>query len=166
MQRKLELLLTSGGYHHYEVSAHARDGRRCRHNLNYWRFGDYLGIGAGAHAKISDAEGITRLWKLRQPAEYLAKAAGPAVIGGERRLTPAEAGFEFMLNALRLTDGFETGLFHQRTGLPLDSVEPALERAAGKGLIERTAEHVRPTETGRRFLNDLQALFLPEERGN
>jgi putative oxygen-independent coproporphyrinogen III oxidase len=164
MQQACQARLAAGGFEHYEVSAYARPGHRCRHNLNYWRFGDYLGIGAGAHAKISSAQTqcIVRSAKLRHPRVYLAEASGPKRIADERVLKRQEAGFEFMLNALRLTDGFEVPLFARHTGLPLSIVESALQKAETKGLIERDMHLVRPTALGRRFLNDLTALFLPE----
>jgi oxygen-independent coproporphyrinogen-3 oxidase len=162
MQDALQTELAEAGFAQYEVSAYARAGRRCRHNLNYWRFGDYLGIGAGAHAKITHAEGITRLWKVKQPRDFLSTAGTPGVLGGEQQLGREDAVFEFMLNALRLTDGFPTELFTQRTGLPPATLEPALAQASARGLIEHSAETIRTTPLGRRFLNDLIAVFLPE----
>ena len=163
MQQVLQGLLARSGYHQYEVSAYAREGKRCRHNLNYWQFGDYLGIGAGAHAKISDRQGITRLAKLKQPNAYVAKAGTPAGVGGERRLAPHDAALEFMMNALRLTEGFPTYLFQERTGLPLSVVMPAMRRAVAKGLLNWNVQTIRPTELGMRLLNDLLCLFLPAE---
>lgn len=165
MQLACQSRLAAAGYEHYEVSAYARAGHRCRHNLNYWRFGDYLGIGAGAHAKISSAQTqcIVRAAKVRHPRDYLAKAGNPLRIAEERILTRREAGFEFMLNALRLNDGFPVALFAQHTGLSLSTVERPLQEAEHKGLIVRDMHTIRPTELGRRFLNDLMALFLPEE---
>lgn len=164
MQDLCQARLAAAGYQQYEVSAYARAGHRCRHNLNYWLFGDYLGIGAGAHAKISSAmsQQIVRSAKVRHPRDYLAKAAGPARIAEQRTLTRREAAFEFMLNALRLNEGFPVTLFAQHAGLPLLVVEAPLRLAEEKGLIERDLHHIRPTELGRRFLNDLTALFLPE----
>ncbi len=161
MQEQLQALLAANGYQQYEVSAYARAGRECRHNLNYWRFGDYLGLGAGAHAKITDAEGVTRLWKVKQPEAYLGTAGTGQATGGIQARTPEDVAFEFMLNALRLTEGFPAALFEERTGLPLDTIEPALRVAKTKGLIARGTEVIRPTETGRRLLNDLLQLFLP-----
>lgn len=163
MHDKMLSLLSSAGYRQYEVSAYAQAGRRCRHNLNYWHFGDYLGIGAGAHAKLSDATGITRLAKIKHPEEYLDKAGSPQAIAEQRRLSAKDIGFEFMLNALRLRAGFSPALFTERTGLPLTIIEPALERAEQRGLIERDSQQIRASETGWRFLNDLQSLFLPDE---
>jgi oxygen-independent coproporphyrinogen-3 oxidase len=164
MQQACEARLASAGFDQYEISAYARAGHRCRHNLNYWLFGDYLGIGAGAHGKISSAmtQRIVRSAKVRHPRDYLAKAARPARIAEQRILTRRETGFEFMLNALRLTEGFPVTLFPQHTGLPLNVVEQALRSAEAKGLIEWNMHHIRPTEMGRRFLNDLTALFLPD----
>lgn len=166
MQQRCQARLAAAGYGQYEVSAYAQAGHRCRHNLNYWQFGDYLGIGAGAHAKISSAQTqrIVRTAKLRHPRDYLAKATGPLRIATEHTLTRHEAGFEFMLNALRLNEGFPVALFAQHTGLPLRTVEGPLQKAERKGLIERDMHTIRPTELGRRFLNDLTALFLPEEK--
>ena len=142
--------------------AGAAAGRRCRHNLNYWQFGDYLGIGAGAHAKITDAEGVTRLWKVKQPRDYLATAGTPAGLGGEQRPDRDDVAFEFMLNALRLTEGVPAMLFSERTGLDPSCLQKPLTQARARGLLEPGHEHFRPTPLGRRFLNELVALFLPE----
>ncbi|MEJ2553257.1 MAG: radical SAM family heme chaperone HemW [Gammaproteobacteria bacterium] len=163
MQSACQARLAAAGFENYEVSAYARPGHHCRHNLNYWRFGDYLGIGAGAHGKLSSAQpqGIRRCAKLRHPRDYLARAAGAARIAEEHVLNPREAGFEFMLNALRLNEGFAVALFAQHTGLPLSTVETPLHTAESRGLIERDMHTIRPTALGRRFLNDLTALFLP-----
>jgi putative oxygen-independent coproporphyrinogen III oxidase len=165
MQRRCQERLAAAGFEHYEVSAYARTGHRCRHNLNYWRFGDYLGIGAGAHAKISSAhtQRIVRSAKLRHPRDYLAKAATAERIAAEQILSREEVSFEFMLNALRLSEGFPVPLFAQHTGLALSSLEAPLHKAEAKGLIERDMHTIRPTALGRRFLNDLTALFLPED---
>ena len=166
MQDALQAELADAGFAQYEVSAYAQAGRRCRHNLNYWQFGDYLGIGAGAHAKITDAQGITRLWKVKQPREFLEAAGTPAALGGEQRLGTDDAVFEFMLNALRLTDGFSPALFAERAGLPLAALEPALAQATARGLIARNADAIRTTPLGQRFLNDVIALFLSERRAS
>ena len=166
MQDALQAELANAGFAQYEVSAYARAGRGCRHNLNYWQFGDYLGLGAGAHAKITDADGITRLWKVKQPRDFLAKAGTPAVRGGEQRLGADDVAFEFMLNALRLTTGFPPSLFAERSGLPLTMIEPALARAVARGLIQHTDDGILATPLGRRFLNDLISLFLPESSSN
>jgi oxygen-independent coproporphyrinogen-3 oxidase len=161
MQAGAEALLAQAGYEHYETSAFARsDGggdRRSRHNLNYWRFGDYLGLGAGAHGKVSYPDRITRHARARQPAEYLTMAD---TLVEQREITAAELPLEFMLNSLRLVEGFETALFTERTGLPLGRIEGRLQEAEARGLIERDWKRIRPTERGRLFLNDLLALFL------
>jgi len=164
MQDCLQAEMAGAGFEQYEVSAYAQPGRRCRHNLNYWQFGDYLGIGAGAHAKITAAEGITRLWKVKQPQDYLKKFGTPAAIGGEHRLSVDDAPFEFMLNALRLVHGFAPELYEARVGLPLSSLECALAHARSRHLIEQKDDVIRPTALGLRFLNDLSAIFLPEDK--
>lgn len=144
----------------YEVSAFARAGHRCTHNLNYWQFGDYLGIGAGAHGKISFSDRIVRQVRWREPAMYMDKALVGQPISNEHAVGGAELPFEFALNALRLAEGFELSRFVERTGQPLTALEPALVRAEQRGLIERDASWVRPTARGFDFLSDLQALFL------
>ena len=161
MQQMLLTRVAEAGYGKYEVSAFALAGRECQHNLNYWRFGDYLGIGAGAHGKITDTSGILRLWKLRHPDAYMLHAGTPSAIGGEQQLSPEEAAFEFMLNALRLEQATSGTLFTERTGLSLSVVEMPLRRAEDRGLIHRAGDNLWPTELGRRFLNDLIELFLP-----
>src|SRR5712692_7119122 len=159
MQVMIEEILDQAGYEHYETSAFARAGRRCRHNLNYWEFGDYLGIGAGAHGKISLPDRVTRHEQVKQPAAYLKG------LSMENREVPAgELPFEFMLNALRLVGGFEVKLFEERTGLPARTIEPQLAKAESEGLIERDWKHIRPTERGQRFLNALLELFLTEKK--
>lgn len=160
MQQQIVPALSHAGFSQYEVSAYARAGRECRHNLNYWRFGDYLGIGAGAHAKLSNADSITRLWKVKQPKDYLASAGGTGVVGGKQRLSQHDAALEFMLNALRLTGGFETPLFAECTGLSLTEVEAPLRRAQAQGLIVWDEHTIRPTAQGRQFLNNLLELFM------
>ena len=152
--------LAAAGFEQYETSAWAQPGQRCRHNLNYWTFGDYLGIGAGAHQKLTDcaAGAIRRRHKQRQPAAYLRGE----YLGGESTVAADELVFEFMLNALRLCEGFPAALFAERTGLPLGAALPGLQAAEARGLIERDHLHIRPSELGQRFLNDLQALFLPD----
>jgi oxygen-independent coproporphyrinogen-3 oxidase len=159
MQLMAEETLVRAGFGHYETSAFARPGHRCRHNLNYWEFGDYLGIGAGAHGKLSFADRVTRHERVKQPREYL---AGDAVVEN-RAIPPGELPFEFMLNALRLVEGFPAELFAARCGLPLSLIEPRLEAAERKKLLHRSAQRIRPTERGRRFLNDLVGLFLPAQ---
>ncbi|MCX7960822.1 MAG: radical SAM family heme chaperone HemW [Burkholderiales bacterium] len=157
MQLALEEALRAAGYEHYEVSAFARPGRRSRHNLNYWTFGDYGGIGAGAHGKLSLADRVTRHERPKQPRAYL-EAAGTIE---HRTVEPKELPFEFMLNAARLTEGFPITLFSARTGLPAAALEPGLAAAEQRGLLERDLHSVRPNGRGRRFLNDLLQLFLP-----
>lgn len=166
MQETLQSEVAAAGFVQYEVSAYAGVGRECRHNRNYWQFGDYLGIGAGAHAKITDALGITRLWKRKQPQDYLAHAGTAAAIGEERRLAPEDAVFEFMLNALRLTQGVPTALFRDRTGLDYSCLHKPLAQAGALGFLDAEPERIRPSLLGRRFLNDLIALFLPEPRNS
>ena len=157
MQLAVEDALCAAGYGHYETSAFARPGHRCRHNLNYWEFGDYLGIGAGAHGKMSFPDRITRHSRIKQPREYL--LSKDSLI--EDREVPAnEVAFEFMLNALRLVEGFPITLFAERTGLPPATVEARLARAENQGLIERDWKRIRPTERGRHFLNELLQIFL------
>lgn len=163
MQEYCQAQLGEAGYQHYEVSAFAKAERRCRHNLNYWQFGDYLGIGAGAHGKISNAQQqtIQRRNKLRHPEDYLAKVHSPARISREQTLSQQDAGFEFMLNALRLTEGFAPHLFSDHTGLPISVVEKQLHQAEEQGLIDWNIQLIRPTEKGRNYLNELLQLFLP-----
>jgi len=160
MQDQLQGLLAEHGYRQYEVSAYARPEKQCRHNLNYWRFGDYLGIGAGAHAKITDASTITRLARVKPPKSYLEKAGTAAALSTEQKLLRADVVAEFMLNALRLTEGFPTPLFQERAGLPLSVCEKPLSLAESKGLIEWDTQTIRPTPAGRRFLNNLLELFV------
>ena len=154
-------LLAAADFGHYEVSAYARAGRECWHNLNYWNFGDYLGVGAGAHGKLTLPERaqIVRTVQPREPRRYLAAAPGELV----RQVVPAQdLPFEFMLNALRLTRGFALDEFVARTGLQASSIAAPLARLLGRGLLERTAEGYRPSRLGLRFLNDLLTDFLPE----
>ena len=157
-------LLAEAGYVQYEVSAYAREGARCRHNLNYWLFGDYLGIGAGAHGKISLAlpQRILRTVKPKQPREYQEQVlrAPQAAIGESSYIVPEDLPFEFMLNALRLNEGFTVQDYLRQTGLGIESVLAQLAEGERRGLLARQASAWRPTELGRRFLNDLQASFL------
>jgi oxygen-independent coproporphyrinogen-3 oxidase len=161
MQVMIEKILDQEGYQHYETSAFARPGRRCRHNLNYWEFGDYLGIGAGAHGKISFPDRITRHERMKQPREYMNMKNPPA---GEKAIPADQLPFEFMLNALRLVEGFPVKLFEERTGLPLISIQNSLAKAEEAGLLERDWQRIRPTARGQRFLNELLALFLSDEK--
>jgi putative oxygen-independent coproporphyrinogen III oxidase len=158
--------LAGAGYDHYETSAYARPGRTCAHNVNYWRFGDYLGIGAGAHSKLSFPDRIVRQLRFKQPKQYMEQVADGRPLQEEVLVSRTDVGFEFMLNALRLADGVPAALFAERTGYPLSLVARGLEAATRKGLLEADPAVVRPTALGRRFLNDLMALFLAEPRGD
>lgn len=162
IQERCQALLAQAGYAHYETSAYARPGRQCAHNLNYWRYGDYLGIGAGAHAKITlgAEQAILRRWKQRHPAAWMEAAGSAAAIGGDERIEPARRPFEFMLNALRLHEGFALADFEARTGLARHALEPALAEAARRQWLVAEAGRVRPTALGRRFANDVMTLFL------
>ena len=148
------------GLERYEVSAYARAGHRCLHNLNYWQFGDYLGLGAGAHSKLSFAHRVVRQSRLRDPRLYLERAAQGRALAENQDVRRADLPFEYMLNALRLRDGFDLQAFRDRTGLPLSTIETALAQAQAKGLVTRDAVHVRPTVKGFDFLSDLQSIFL------
>jgi len=154
----------AAGLERYEVSAYARPGHRCRHNLNYWQFGDYLGLGAGAHGKLSFAHRVVRQVRWRDPGTYMARSLGGQAVSNEDDVARGALPFEFMLNALRLRDGFALSLFNERCGLPVSAIEAGLGEAQSRGLIERVglpgAEGVRPTARGFDFLSDLQALFL------
>jgi oxygen-independent coproporphyrinogen-3 oxidase len=160
MQAAIERDLAAHGYRHYETSAFCRPGREARHNLNYWTFGDYLGIGAGAHGKLSFADRVVREVRWKHPREYMERAAEGAPRQGLQEVAAASLPFEFMMNALRLVDGFELRLFAERTGMPLTAALAALDEAQRRGYIERDALRVRPTLRGQRFLNDLLQLFL------
>jgi oxygen-independent coproporphyrinogen-3 oxidase len=160
IQEAVDTLAAGARYEHYEISAYAQPGRAARHNVNYWSFGDYIGIGAGAHGKISLDGRVFRTERYKIPASYLEHAARGEFLAAERTLDASELVFEFMLNALRLRAGFAPALFEDRTGLPASALEPGLQRAQERGLIERDALRIRPTTLGLRFLNDLQAIFL------
>jgi oxygen-independent coproporphyrinogen-3 oxidase len=149
------------GLQRYEVSAYARAGHRCWHNLNYWRFGDYLGIGAGAHSKLSFPHRVVRQVRVREPRLYMERAAQGQAIAQEQEVSRADLPFEFMLNALRLPEGFALQDFTDRTGLPPSVLQEAIVKAQSSGLLHADPTHIRPTERGFDFLNDLQALFLP-----
>ncbi|MEO8441460.1 MAG: radical SAM family heme chaperone HemW, partial [Betaproteobacteria bacterium] len=162
MQDTIEARLAAAGYRHYETSAFALPGRQARHNMNYWTFADYLGIGAGAHSKLSFADRITRQVRFKQPRQYMESAAVGDAIQEQHVVGTTEIGFEFMMNALRLTGGFPAVLFQERAGMPLTVVLKQLDEAEQRGLIERDHQRVAPTALGRRFLNDLLQIFLPE----
>jgi oxygen-independent coproporphyrinogen-3 oxidase len=168
MQEAIEERLAQAGFEHYETSAFAQPGLGCAHNINYWRFGDYVGIGAGAHGKISFPDRIVREMRYKHPRQYMAEAVRGAV-QETHAIDARDLPFEFMLNALRLTGGFPLRLYEERTGLPLTTILQALDAAERDGLIERDHLAVRPSARGRRFLNDLLQRFLPEpvasERG-
>ncbi len=161
MQEACQQALADAGFRQYEVSAYAQPGRESRHNRNYWLYGDYLAIGAGAHAKTTDAQGsIHRRVRQRTPTQYLAQVGTPAALVEDRVVDSAEIGFEFMLNALRLREGFSTGMFAARTGMQLDTL-PGYAQALSRGLLEAAGDQVRATELGWRFLNDTVECFLP-----
>ena len=162
MQCEGQILLASSGYTQYEVSAYAQQNHECRHNRNYWQFGDYLGIGAGAHDKITNItqQSITRSWKVKHPDTYLKTAATGQRIAGIRQLGQEDVVLEFMLNALRLIHGFTAELFQQHTGLPLPCVTTTLQQAVSKGWLNWQGNRIYPSEEGQRFHNDLVAMFL------
>lgn len=166
MQEAIEQRLASDGYLHYETSAFAQEGRRCQHNLNYWTFGDYLGIGAGAHSKLTLHDKVLRQMRWKAPKQYLANAAQGNFLQDELNVVADELPFEFMMNALRLTQGVEANLFEMRTSLPLLSIEQTLRQAELEGLLVRTAlphATIAPTAKGQRFLNRLLEMFLNED---
>ncbi len=175
MQEAIETRLAEAGYEHYETSAFARAvGRqpsvvtarsaRCAHNMNYWTFGDYLGIGAGAHGKLSFPDRVVREMRLKHPERYIEGAERGEAAQERREVAPPEIPFEFMMNALRLNQGFVAGLFEERAGVPLTAVLRELDEAERRGLIERDHARIGPTPLGRRFLNDLLQIFLRERR--
>jgi oxygen-independent coproporphyrinogen-3 oxidase len=164
MQDMIDAETSAAGYLHYEVSAYAQPGRQARHNVNYWQFGDYLGIGAGAHSKLSFPHRVIRQARYKQPKSYLERIRSGHAIQEEVEIAREELGFEFMLNALRLTDGFEVNLFAERTGLALNMIDKTLNAAEAKGLLYRDHKIIRPTELGQRFLNDLQQMFLTDQK--
>ena len=162
MQERCIEVMAASGFAQYEVSAYAQPDRQCAHNLNYWRFGDYLGIGAGAHGKISlgASGGILRRWKVKNPRDYLAKAGSAERIGGDDPIIEANRPFDYMLNALRLVEGFTLADFESRTGLDRNNIARELDTAVLRGWLQRDAERLVPTELGRRFTNDVIGLFL------
>jgi putative oxygen-independent coproporphyrinogen III oxidase len=162
MQDMIDAETAAAGYRHYEISAYAQPGRQARHNLNYWQFGDYLGIGAGAHSKLSFPHRVIRQARFKQPKSYMENARGGNPVQSETEVARGELGFEFMLNALRLTEGFDANLFTERTGLPINVIERTLNDAEAKGLLYRDHKTIRPTALGLRFLNDLQQMFLED----
>jgi len=170
MQDMVEETLAAAGYAHYETSAYAKPGKACQHNLNYWRFGDYLGIGAGAHGKVTSsapalAPGETpvlREMRRKHPRDYLEGAARGDFVQERRFVTAAELPFEFMMNALRLTEGFAAQLFDERTGLPIGLIQGQLRQAREQGLLDVAGESIAPTQQGRRYLNRLLQGFLPD----
>ena len=165
MQAAIEAELAGAGLQHYETSAFARAGHRCRHNLNYWTFGDYIGLGAGAHGKLSFRDRIVREVRERKPLTYMRAAMEGDARAESREVAEAELPFEFMLNALRLIEGFPAALFEQRTGLPLAVVEPQLRQARADGLVGPDVTRIAPTSRGQRFLNDLLGEFLAPRAG-
>ena len=164
IQEACQASIAKHGYAQYEISAYSKEGYQCQHNLNYWQFGDYLGIGAGAHGKLTNApeQKIHRSWKVKQPQAYLDNAASDKRVAGEKILTRDDAAFEFMMNALRLNNGFETEIFQQHTGLPISIVEKALKQAEEKEWITWDLKRIKPTEIGRQYLNTLLELFMHE----
>lgn len=162
MQSAIESRLEQAGYNHYETSAFAQKHQACQHNLNYWHFGDYLGIGAGAHSKLTTQQGVLRQMRYKQPKAYMDHAQAGQAIQQEQVVTADALGFEFMMNALRLNAGFPPALFQAHTGLPLHVIEQPLRRAEERGLLQRDLTRIQPTSLGQRFLNDLLQLFLAE----
>lgn len=160
MQLEIEAVLGAHGYQHYETSAFALAGQQCQHNLNYWSFGDYLGIGAGAHSKLSFHDKIIRQSRHKHPKRYMGHAPKGTAVDHEWMIPRSELGFEFMMNALRLTEGFAPELFEQRTGLPLLMLAHRIKQAETQGLLSTSAQSLQPTLKGQRFLNDLLTLFL------
>ncbi|MBW8079166.1 MAG: oxygen-independent coproporphyrinogen III oxidase-like protein [Gallionella sp.] len=164
MQQHIEELLAAHGYEHYETSAFAQPNRAARHNLNYWKFGDYLGIGAGAHSKLSFPDKILRQVRYKQPQAYMQQVAKGAAIQTEIQVTREELAFEFMLNALRLNAGFDATLFAERTSLSLLDIQRELNEAQQRGLLYRDYQRIAPTPMGQRFLNDLLEIFLADKK--
>ena len=165
IQKQGQELLASAGYYPYEISAYTNNKKnQCRHNINYWQFGDYLGLGAGAHSKISTGKGaIRREVRHRIPKAYMDKAGSSAVIVAKRQLHAQDLTFEFMLNALRLGNGFSPSLFEQRTGLAISTIERQLLDAEERGLLLRQKNRIRATKTGSNYLNDLLQIFMPDD---
>jgi putative oxygen-independent coproporphyrinogen III oxidase len=162
MLDRITEMTAAAGLERYEVSAYAKPGHRCWHNFNYWQFGDYLGIGAGAHSKLSFPHRVVRQVRWREPRLYMDNALAGRALSQDEDVTRADLPFEFMLNALRLRDGFALQDFVDRTGLPLSAIEQPLREAEAKGLVTRDFVRVKPTERGFDFLSDLQGMFLPD----
>ncbi|MEE8482820.1 MAG: radical SAM family heme chaperone HemW [Acidiferrobacterales bacterium] len=162
MQQVLLDLLSKAGFERYEISAYAKKGSQSRHNVNYWTFGDYLGIGAGAHGKLSSHDEIVRLWKVKHPNDYLKNAGAKKGYGGVTNISDTDLPLEFMMNAMRLYEGVPLASFQERTGLTINSMLKPLAIAEEKGFIIRDAISLRPTEHGQRFLNDMLTLFVPD----
>ncbi|WP_132985991.1 radical SAM family heme chaperone HemW [Luteimonas terricola] len=162
IQEHCQEMLAAAGFEHYEVSAYARPGRQCAHNLNYWRFGDYIGIGAGAHGKISlgAAQTVRRRWRLKHPTAWMSVAGGADALGGDEDVEPSRLPFEYMLNALRLHEGFALADFEARTGLARTTIAAELADAVSRGWLDVDRERVVPTALGRRLGNDVVSLFL------
>ena len=160
MEIEIENLLAQHGYEHYETSAFAKKDKQAKHNLNYWQFGDYLGIGAGAHSKLSYHDKITREVRPKHPKAYMEKSLQGNAVEREWIIPKDELGFEFMMNALRLIEGVSVDLFQQRTGLNIHTLETAIKKAQNKGLLVIAQGHMKPTLLGQRFLNELLELFL------
>ena len=160
MQEQIETLLAENGYEHYETSAFCKPKSQARHNLNYWQFGDYLGIGAGAHSKLSYHDKITRETRHKSPKAFMENAEAGKAVDNTWTIEKRDLGFEFMMNALRLTGGFESKLFQERTGLPLQAISMRLAEALQKGLITQNQQFIQPTLLGQRYLNNLLELFL------
>jgi putative oxygen-independent coproporphyrinogen III oxidase len=160
MQQRIEELLAAHGYQHYETSAFALPKKRSRHNLNYWMFGDYLGIGAGAHSKLSFPDKVIRHSRYKQPQAYMRQVSSQTPIQTENMVSRDDMGFEFMMNALRLNEGFDSMLFQERTSLALLTIQRELDEAEKRGLLSRDHRRIAPTRLGQRFLNDLLGIFL------
>ena len=160
MQQRIEALLAAHGYEHYETSAFAQSKRRAKHNLNYWQFGDYLGIGAGAHSKLSFPDKVLRQARHKQPQSYMQQVIAGSPVQTENEVGVDAMPFEFMMNALRLNEGFDSSLFGERTSLSLLSIQSELQEAERRGLLLRDHQHIAPTLLGQRFLNDLLGVFI------
>jgi oxygen-independent coproporphyrinogen-3 oxidase len=160
MQETIEIILSEHGYEHYETSAFAKPKSQCQHNLNYWQFGDYLGIGAGAHSKLTFHDKLTRESRYKNPKQYMEKVNSQNMIESETIIHENDLAFEFMMNHLRLIDGFTIQSFEEKTGLTISSIEKELKTALDKKLININHEMIKPTVLGQRFLNDLLGIFL------